>query len=118
MHLLVAVTFWRAGTRNCARGRNGKPSQQLPTGVSACTLMATRAGRPLSRGETRKWEPFLAFWREKVARWWAPAHQQLSLQQVFPGGELNEGQKGKREVSTYLPEMWGEIAGQGRGTAP
>lgn len=29
MHLLVAVTFWRAGTGNCARGRNEKPSQWL-----------------------------------------------------------------------------------------
>lgn len=74
--------------------------------------MATREGRPLSRG-TRRWKPFLGFWREMVARWWEPTHQQCSLNQAFPGRELIGGQKGKREVNTYLPEIQGEIAGKG-----
>lgn len=74
--------------------------------------MATREGRPLSRG-TRRWKPFLGFWREKVARRQEPTHQLRSLNQAFPGRELNGGQKGKREVNTYLPEIQGEIAGKG-----
>lgn len=107
---------WHRGfcTRKKQRGKGSvkNPASGCPTGVRACTLMATREGRPLSRG-TRRWKPFLGFWREMVARWWEPTHQQCSLNQAFPGRELIGGQKGKREVNTYLPEIQGEIAGKG-----
>lgn len=107
---------WHRGfcTRKKQRGKGSvkNPASGCPTGVRACTLMATREGRPLSRG-TRRWKPFLGFWREMVVRWREPTHQQRSLNQAFPGRELNGEQKGKREVNTYLPEIQGEIAGKG-----